>query len=115
MFVVRAGSISHWGCWLIRLIVKMRDPRMHRCVACTIAILILEGFPVNVRRCIKIRDTHVQNAISLMFQRFLVSRSPRSSVGVDIRHLRYDLGIFVVRRGQKMGCELWRQGLEAQT
>ena len=30
---------SHWGCWLIRL-VGMRDPRMHRCVARTIARLI---------------------------------------------------------------------------
>ena len=31
----------HWGCWLIRS-VGMHDPRMHRCVARTIAILILD-------------------------------------------------------------------------
>ena len=32
---------SHWRCWLIQL-VGMRDPRIHRCVARTIAILILD-------------------------------------------------------------------------
>ena len=40
--------------------------------------------PMNAGWYIKIRDTHVQNAISLMLPDILISRSPRSSVGVDI-------------------------------
>ena len=110
------GSFSSWECWLIQL-VGMRDRRIHRCVARTIALLILDfmkfivsqedfpdflarlhrmnhqgrevtalvqaglevffssymgkndryWFPINVGWCIKIRDTHVQNAMSLVF------------------------------------------------
>ena len=118
----RPSPSSHWGCWLIWL-VGTRDPQMRRCVARTIAMLILEfmkfavaelDFPdflprlharfcgtwlhfqalrptkpqrarsdgvgpgslevkkdcflfPNVGWCIKIRDAHVQNEISLMF------------------------------------------------
>ena len=34
----RPAPSSHWGCWLNRL-VEMRYPRMHRCVARTVAML----------------------------------------------------------------------------
>ena len=60
-------------------------------------------FPMNVGWCIKkkIRDTHGQNEILCCFQRFLIRRSPRSNVAVDIlgsrQHLRCDLDRCVVR------------------
>ena len=39
---LRPAPSSHWGCWLVQLIVGMRDSRMHRCVVRTIAKLILD-------------------------------------------------------------------------
>ena len=77
---------------------------------------------MNVGWCIKIRNVHAPpecNQIDV--SRFLISRSPRSSVGRDILSvsstsaLRTTLGRFVVHRGlAQMGRELWRDGLEAQ-
>ena len=51
-------------------------------------------FPMNVGWCIKICDTHVQNAINVMFPEiFLIIRLPRSSVGVDIPNICATAGV----------------------
>ena len=61
-------------------------------------------FPMNVGWCVKIRDTHVQNAISLCCQKFLIRRPSRSSVGVDNSDEQGSIR-YVLRTQLKASCE----------
>ena len=66
-------------------------------------------FPMNVGWCIKIRDTHVQNAISSVFPKIpnwnTTTFFCRYELLQSLQHLRYDLGRFAVRRGLHWGRE----------